>query len=181
VGFFRPQQLTLSEQKIPSSAAKMTSLLNRIGFAARLHGSVVSLSIRNLATSGQREFVETEKVGGKKNVGLIKLNRPKALNALCDGLMNDLSSALDDFEADSEVGALIITGNGKAFAAGADIKEMKQLEFAQVFKGSFLANWTRVTQCTKPVIAAVNGYAVSLTQFISYNVNKTEFLARWWM
>lgn len=62
--------------------------------------------------------MEVEKVGEKKNVGLIKLNRPQALNALCDGLVDDLSFALDELEGDSEVGALIITGNGKAFAAG---------------------------------------------------------------
>jgi len=63
-------------------------------------------------------FIETEKVGAKSNVGLIKLNRPKALNALCDGLMKDLSDAVDTFEADKSIGALVITGNGKAFAAG---------------------------------------------------------------
>lgn len=60
----------------------------------------------------------TEKVGKKLNVGLITLSRPKALNALCDGLMKDLSDAVDEFEKDPEIGALIITGQGKAFAAG---------------------------------------------------------------
>jgi len=142
----------------------LSSVFCRIGFSTvRLQSGIgANLAIRTLATTSSRgrEYVETEKVGGKKNVGLIKLNRPKALNALCDGLMTDLSSALDEFEADSDVGAMIITGNGKAFAAGADIKEMKQLEFHQVFKGGFLANWTRVIQCRKPVIAAVNGYAL---------------------
>ena len=62
----------------------------------------------------------TEKVGEKKNVGLITLNRPKALNALCDALMKDLSSAIDEFEKEKDIGALIITGNGKAFAAGSN-------------------------------------------------------------
>jgi enoyl-CoA hydratase len=66
------------------------------------------------------EFVVTEKVGAKGNVGLIRLNRPKALNALCDGLMNDLSNAIDKHEADPTIGALVITGNGKAFAAGTE-------------------------------------------------------------
>jgi len=68
--------------------------------------------------SSQREFVLTEKVGSKQNVGLITLNRPKALNALCDALMHDLSDAINEFENDKTIGALIITGQGKAFAAG---------------------------------------------------------------
>lgn len=66
----------------------------------------------------QREYVLTEKTGSKKNIGLITLNRPKALNALCDGLMKDLSDAVDEFERDNEIATLIITGQGKAFAAG---------------------------------------------------------------
>lgn len=65
-----------------------------------------------------REYVLTEKTGSKKNIGLITLNRPKALNALCDGLMRDLSDAIDEFEKDQDIAALIITGQGKAFAAG---------------------------------------------------------------
>ncbi|ODN04370.1 Enoyl-CoA hydratase, mitochondrial [Orchesella cincta] len=108
----------------------------------------------------QREFVLTEKTGSKKNIGLITLNRPKALNALCDGLMKDLSDAVDEFEKDREIATLIITGQGKAFAAGADIKEMQGLTFAEVVTGGFLSHWLRVSQCRKPVIAAVNGYAL---------------------
>jgi len=107
-----------------------------------------------------KEFILTEKVGEKKNVGLITLNRPKALNALCDALMKDLSDAVNEFEKDPEIGTLIITGQGKAFAAGADIKEMQGLEFHKVYRGSFLSHWMRVSECTKPVIAAVNGYAL---------------------
>lgn len=68
--------------------------------------------------STQREYVLTEKIGSKNNIGLIKLNRPKALNALCDGLMKDLSDAVDEFERDNGIATLIITGEGKAFAAG---------------------------------------------------------------
>jgi len=108
----------------------------------------------------EREFVLSEKVGEKKNIGLITLNRPKALNALCDGLMRDLSDAIDDFEFDSDISTLIITGKGKAFAAGADIKEMQNLQFAQVLSGGFLSHWLRVAECKKPIIAAVNGYAL---------------------
>ncbi len=65
-----------------------------------------------------REYVLTEKTGSKKNIGVITLNRPKALNALCDGLMIDLSDAIDELENDKDIAALIITGQGKAFAAG---------------------------------------------------------------
>ena len=102
----------------------------------------------------------------KNNVGLITLNRPKALNALCDALMLDLSDAVNEYENDPEIGALIITGQGKAFAAGADIKEMQNLTFSQVYGGSFLSHWLRVTHCRKPVLAAVNGYAVRSTLMI---------------
>lgn len=102
-----------------------------------------------------------EKTGAKKNVALITLNRPKALNALCNGLMSDVSNALDKLEADSSIGAVIITGSEKAFAAGADIKEMQNNTFASNVRDNFLAHWNRVSKCQKPIIAAVNGYAVS--------------------
>lgn len=112
-----------------------------------------------------REYILTEKIGAKKNVGLITLNRPKALNALCDPLMNELGDAVDEFENDPEIGALIVTGSGKkAFAAGADIKQMQNLDFAQVYMGGYLSNWLRLAQCKKPVIAAVNGYAVIMNE-----------------
>jgi enoyl-CoA hydratase len=93
--------------------------------------------------------------------GLIVLNRPKALNALCDALMHELGAALDAFEADDAVGAIVITGSDKAFAAGADIKEMQGRSFVDVFVGDFVtAGWERVTTCRKPIIAAVAGYAL---------------------
>lgn len=101
-----------------------------------------------------------EKKGEKGGVGVIQLNRPKALNALCDVLMKEVSNALDDFEKDSTVGAIVITGNNKAFAAGADIKEMQDKTFQDCFAGNFLNHWTKVTETKKPVIAAVNGYAL---------------------
>lgn len=76
--------------------------------------------------TGQREFALTEKIGAKKNIGLITLNRPKALNALSDDLMRDVSGAIDELENDKEVGVLVLTGSGKAFAAGInDIKLVK--------------------------------------------------------
>jgi len=97
----------------------------------------------------------------RENVGLITLNRPEALNALSDDLMDELGQALDDFETDDAVGAVVITGSEKAFAAGADIKGMKDRTYMDVYLGNFIGrNWERVTECRKPVIAAVAGYAL---------------------
>ncbi|XP_060559395.1 enoyl-CoA hydratase, mitochondrial-like [Ruditapes philippinarum] len=110
--------------------------------------------------STQGEFIITEKKGAKQNVGFIQLNRRKALNALCDGLMREVEDAIDKFEADDSIGCIVLTGGEKAFAAGADIKEMKDREFSQVFKGNFLSYWNRLAACNKPVIAAVNGFAL---------------------
>ncbi|MGH7246768.1 MAG: enoyl-CoA hydratase [Pseudomonadota bacterium] len=93
-------------------------------------------------------------------VGLITLNRPQALNALCDALIRELGQALDAFEADDAVGAVVLTGSDKAFAAGADIKEMQNRSFVDVYLGDFVKSWERVTLCRKPVIAAVAGYAL---------------------
>ncbi len=94
-------------------------------------------------------------------VGLITLNRPDALNALNKQLMDELSQALDGYEADDAIGCVVITGSVKAFAAGADIKEMQPKSYMDAYKEDFItANWERVTRCRKPVIAAVNGYAL---------------------
>ncbi len=94
-------------------------------------------------------------------VGLITLNRPEALNALCAALVVELGEALDALEADDEIGAIVITGSDKAFAAGADIKEMQPKSFMDVYKKDFITvGWERVAKCRKPVIAAVAGYAL---------------------
>ncbi|MEC9330244.1 MAG: enoyl-CoA hydratase [Pseudomonadota bacterium] len=94
-------------------------------------------------------------------VGLITLNRPKALNALSDDLMDEIADAVDGFEADDSIGALVITGNEKAFAAGADIKRMQNRSYMDVYMGNFIGqNWQRINSCRKPVIAAVAGYAL---------------------
>ena len=93
--------------------------------------------------------------------GLIRLNRPQALNALSSELMIELGQALSDFEADEAIGAMVITGSEKAFAAGADIKEMKDKTYMDAYKQDFITdNWEDVTRCRKPVIAAVAGYAL---------------------
>lgn len=115
---------------------------------------------RLYSSGGQFEYILVEKRGDKNNVGFIQLNRPKALNALCDGLMKEVGRALDAFEADPDVGAVVITGSDRAFAAGADIKEMQNRTFQECYGGNFLAHWNRVSTVRKPVIAAVNGFAL---------------------
>ncbi|NYZ12917.1 enoyl-CoA hydratase [Azospirillum sp. RWY-5-1] len=104
---------------------------------------------------------ETIIVEHRGPVALITLNRPKALNALSDQLVTDLGNAVDAAEADDNVGAIVITGSEKAFAAGADIKEMAGFSYMDVYKANFItAKWERVAKCRKPVIAAVAGYAL---------------------
>jgi enoyl-CoA hydratase len=93
-------------------------------------------------------------------VGLIRLNRPQALNALNSAMMRDLSLAVDRFEADDKIGCMVITGSDKAFAAGADIKEMVDKTFNEAYRGDFTADWHRLAEARKPVIAAVAGFAL---------------------
>jgi len=104
------------------------------------------------------ENISAEK---KQNVGVITLNRPNAMNALNEALVDEMARALDDFEADSEIGCIVITGSEKAFAAGADIKEMQSKGYADAYLDDFITrNWERAAHCRKPVIAAVAGYAL---------------------
>ena len=94
-------------------------------------------------------------------VGLVTLNRPEALNALCAALIKELAEALDAFEADDAIGAIVLTGSDKAFAAGADIKEMSGRSYMDVYLSDFITvGWERVSTCRKPIVAAVAGYAL---------------------
>jgi enoyl-CoA hydratase len=93
-------------------------------------------------------------------VGLLRLNRPQALNALNRALMRELGQAIAAFEADGNIGCMVITGSEKAFAAGADIKEMAGKDFTDVFFEDFCADWHQAAQARKPVIAAVAGFAL---------------------
>jgi enoyl-CoA hydratase len=94
-------------------------------------------------------------------VGIVRLNRPQALNALNAALIAELGHALDDFEGDDQIAAIVLTGNEKAFAAGADIKEMADKTYMQAYREDFITRgWERVAQCRKPVIAAVAGFAL---------------------
>jgi enoyl-CoA hydratase len=94
-------------------------------------------------------------------VGIVTLHRPAALNALNAALIAELASALDELEEDSAIGAIVLTGNEKAFAAGADVKEMVEKTYPEVYCEDFITRgWERLTQCRKPVIAAVAGFAL---------------------
>ncbi|XP_065368023.1 probable enoyl-CoA hydratase, mitochondrial [Calliphora vicina] len=112
------------------------------------------------AAATNLQYIKTELAGEKKNVAVITLNRSKAFNALCNGLMAEINITLDKYEKDDSVAAIIITGSEKAFAAGADIKEMQFNTYGKLIMGSHFNDWTSVAKCQKPLIAAVNGYAL---------------------
>ncbi|MEJ2435581.1 MAG: enoyl-CoA hydratase [Pseudolabrys sp.] len=103
------------------------------------------------------EHILTETKG---RVGIIRLNRPKALNALNLKLMEELAAAVDVFDADPDIGCLLITGNEKAFAAGADIKEMADNDFIDVFLNNFAGTWDHTAHARKPIVAAVAGFVL---------------------
>ena len=104
------------------------------------------------------EMIIAEKRG---RVGLITLNRPKALNALNDQVVNEITAALNDFESDEGIGAIVITGSEKAFAAGADIGAMASFSYMDAYKSDYITrNWERLKTFRKPVIAAVSGFAL---------------------
>ena len=118
----------------------------------------VEMETVEAVTTGAETLVLVEVRG---SVGLITLNRPRVFNALCDALTNQLTAALDLLESNDAVGAIVLTGNEKAFAAGADIKEMKSRSFVDVYLSDFITtSWERITRCRKPIIAAVSGYAL---------------------
>ncbi|CDO51242.1 hypothetical protein DV495_004366 [Geotrichum candidum] len=115
-------------------------------------------AIRKYSTGGSFEHIIVSKPA--PGVRLVQLNRPKALNALCTPLILELNSALEAADKDTEIGAIVITGSEKSFAAGADIKEMKDKSFADAYGKDFIENWSNLTNIKKPIIAAVNGYAL---------------------
>lgn len=99
-------------------------------------------------------------VEARDKVGLVTLNRPNALNALNEALIAELNSALLDFEGNAEIGCTVITGSEKAFAAGADVKEMAEKLYIEAYLNRFLDGWTRLSETRKPVIAAVSGFCL---------------------
>ncbi|XP_024872416.1 probable enoyl-CoA hydratase, mitochondrial [Temnothorax curvispinosus] len=144
------------------SASRVSQILfSRVSHAARKPQQFVAPAIRCYSCqTSNYEFIKVETAGEKKNVGIVTLNRPKALNALCNQLMTEVNHALDHLNSDSSIAAVVITGNEKAFAAGADIKEMKDNSFASNLRQNFIAHWNGVAKSRKPLIAAVNGYAL---------------------
>jgi len=134
-------------------------LLKRSSAAAP---SLVKTQYLRFATTGQRsyEHILTEKKGKNGCVGFIQLNRPKSLNSLCNALLIELVDALKTFDKDDGIAAVVLTGSNKAFAAGADIKEMQGKEFHEVATGNFLQSFGDISGIKKPIIAAVNGYAL---------------------
>jgi enoyl-CoA hydratase len=93
-------------------------------------------------------------------IGLIRINRPEALNAINNAIIDGIGHALDAFEAADTIGCIVLTGTERAFAAGADIGFMKDFTYLDAFKSDFLHNWDRIARCRKPIIAAVSGYAL---------------------
>lgn len=110
-------------------------------------------------SSPSYEFIKVRTAGTNDRVGVVQLNRPKALNALCGPLMDELMQAVATFDNDPSVGAIVVTGSEKSFAAGADIKEMQDRTMAANYTESFLSGWESMAKMKKPLIAAVNGYA----------------------
>ncbi|HLP69994.1 MAG TPA: enoyl-CoA hydratase [Rhizobium sp.] len=103
---------------------------------------------------------ETLLVEVRGRVAIVTLNRPQALNALNSTVMEELREALASFQKDGDVGAVVLTGSEKAFAAGADIKEMQSLDFVDAYLGDFISGWEDVAGFRKPMIAAVSGFAL---------------------
>ena len=116
--------------------------------------------------SYQNILVET-----KGRVGVIRLNRPQALNALNRALIGDLGKAIGAFDTDDAIGCILITGNEKAFAAGADIKEMADKSFIEAYLGNFAADWNCISRARKPIVAAVSGFALHLQNIPGLHTN----------
>ena len=108
--------------------------------------------------TGSYENIKVEKKDGR--VALITLHRPKALNALCTPLMNELNEAARKLDLDPEVGCIVLTGSDKAFAAGADIREMAKKDYITAYTTNMFANWADLTKLQTPIVGAVNGFAL---------------------
>ena len=117
------------------------------------------VSLKAFASEVYR-YIKVEKRGKNNCVQLIQLNRPEALNALCDALLVELEKSLKCAESDDSIAAIVLTGNERAFAAGVDIREMQGLGVQTCYRRDFLTNWNIVSRIRKPVVAAVNGFAL---------------------
>jgi len=148
--YFKYRKMILvSSSRILRATTKQVSTLNTRGTKLRCFSSLRE----------SYDYVIAEK--RDDGVGLLKLNRPKALNALCDALFEDLVHACQALDDDPDIGCLVLTGStNKAFAAGADIAEMKDRDFATAYKCDMFAGWGQIAKLKKPTIAAVNGFAL---------------------
>jgi len=126
-------------------------------FSSASASSSSSTATANPTAGAAERMTLTEKRG---SVGIVTLNRPKALNALCNALIRELNDELRKLDADESIGCIIITGSEKSFAAGADIKEMAPNTFVTAYRNNMLAFWHDLTLIRKPIIAAVNGFAL---------------------
>src|SRR5215475_11236283 len=163
-------RLAASSITLPSTVATARLARGRdagAGCAARPRAGVrpsiappASVDLLLQAKMEQAMAYQTIIVETKGRVGVVRLNRPNALNALNAQLIEELSAALDSFEADDGIGCIVITGNEKAFAAGADIKEMQSKTYMSAFKEDFITRWYRVANVRKPIVAAVAGFAL---------------------
>ncbi|KAF2843139.1 enoyl-CoA hydratase-like protein [Patellaria atrata CBS 101060] len=139
----------------------MSSLRATRAIASRFVTPSFPRIVRPYSSEAPKEYEYLKVSNPKPGVGLITLNRPKALNALFTPLFHELNAALKNLDATPSVGAIVLTGSPKAFAAGADIKEMKDLTFSTAYGTDFIELWTAtLTTIKKPIIAAVNGYAL---------------------
>lgn len=120
----------------------------------------VNRRLVRLNSTGSNKYENIIVSSPAPGVSLITLNRPKQLNALCSPLFVELNAALEQMNTDEETGAIVITGSEKSFAAGADIKEMSSKSFAEVTRQDFLVDWSRISAIRKPILAAVNGFAL---------------------
>ncbi|GFZ46907.1 hypothetical protein JCM24511_04127 [Saitozyma sp. JCM 24511] len=133
-------------------------LLTRTLPALRSTAPAGRLYLRAMSTSAEPLVLASR--SPNNSVAILTLNRPKALNALSSPLFDELNAELEKADEDDSVRAIVITGSEKAFAAGADIKEMKDKEFAEVYKRNFLGTWTKIKDIRKPIVGAVSGFAL---------------------
>mmetsp|Transcript_5523 Transcript_5523/g.10512 ORF Transcript_5523/g.10512 Transcript_5523/m.10512 type:complete len:301 (+) Transcript_5523:3633-4535(+) len=128
-----------------------------------IYSRSVSRSLSTLKSSYNDILVSTHPNLQKEtglSVGMIELNKPKSLNALSDALFDDIIHALKAFDSMEDIGTIVVTGKGKAFAAGADIPEMSAKDFAQAYNSNMFSQWAEICKISKPIIAAVNGFAL---------------------
>ncbi|KAJ1025897.1 hypothetical protein NDA16_002523 [Ustilago loliicola] len=137
-----------------------TALRSTAPRAALASTRSLSTSLPRLSSAATKEYQNILVSSPAAGVTLITLNRPKALNALNSALFHELNEATEIADNDASIGAIVLTGSEKAFAAGADIKEMKDKQYADAYKTNFLGHWTKMTQVRKPIIAAVSGFAL---------------------